>query len=146
MSKFWDKTKRFMGFVEEEDDEYPQRLMPKKPLVNFAMSHNGKASFQIRIIEPRDPDQSLEVANALREGIPVIISLKYLEGTDSKRLFDFICGTTYAIDGHFRKLGDNILLFTPSNVNIVETENERGFGEIDLEQMSHQSRSVMTEY
>ncbi|MFH1428120.1 MAG: cell division protein SepF [Candidatus Margulisiibacteriota bacterium] len=141
MSKFWDKTKQFMGFVEEEEIAYPQRAVTKKPLVNFSTG-NKTASTEIRVFEPRDPDQSLEVSNALRGGIPVIINLKYLEADESKRLFDFVCGTAYAIDGHFRKLGDNILLFTPGNINICESDAERGFEELEMEQMRHSTARV----
>ena len=133
MSKIWEKTKEFMGFVEEEEDDYPGRVMPKKPLVNIPMGNQKSISTsQIRVIEPRDADQSLDIANALREGSPVIISLKYLEADESKRLFDFICGTTYAINGNFRKLGDNILLFTPEHIGIVDADAENSFNEIEL--------------
>jgi len=142
MSKFWEQTKQFMGFVEEEGDDYSQRVMTKKPLVNIAKG-NKQATFGIKVIEPRDSDQSLEIANALREGVPVVLNLKYLESNESKRLFDFICGTTYAIEGHFRKLGDNILLFTPSNINIVDAEAENQFKEMDMDRLQRSSAKVM---
>jgi len=118
---FFEKVKTFMGFVEEEDsNNYSAQQVPRKPLVKFSAGSNNIATSEIKVLEPKDPDQSLEIAQSLREGIPVVINLRYLETDEAKRLFDFICGTTYAIDGSYRKLGENILLFTPNNINIVD--------------------------
>lgn len=141
MSKVWENTKKFMGFVEEEKgDKEIEMVMNRKPLVKMQVDHNKKNTnknndMQIRIVEPKDQDQSLEIANSLREGVPVIISLKYMEGDESKRLFDFICGTTYAIDGHYRKLGSNILLFTPNNIDIIEDEESSVLEDVDINEI-----------
>ena len=85
------------------------------------------------MIEPKDPNQSLGIANSLREGVPVIVNLRHLDSDEAKRLFDFICGTIYAIDGHYKKLGDSILLFTPGNVNIVEDSPEAESSDVTAE-------------
>ena len=138
MPKLWDKARIFMGFLEEDSIEatpdFYKKNMPKKPLVNFTLT-NGKTTGggEVRVIEPKNPDQSLDIANALREGIPVIINLRHLDTDEAKRLFDFVCGTAYAIDGHFRKLGDNILLFTPSHINISDGDMDKQDNESNLE-------------
>ncbi|MFA5928368.1 MAG: cell division protein SepF [Candidatus Margulisiibacteriota bacterium] len=132
MATVWDKAMGIMGFTPEDAEEQSgQRVIPKTALGNFPPTNFKKGNFQIRIIEPRDPEQSTEIANSLREGTPVIISLKYLEVGEAKRLFDFICGTAFAIDGQYRKLGDNILLFTPSNINITDNKEDAGVSGID---------------
>ena len=62
------------------------------------------------------------VVNFFITGKPVIINLKHLDSNSGKRLIDFVCGTAYAINGHMMKIGENIFLFTPSNVLIESGE------------------------
>ena len=47
-----------------------------------------------------------------------------MNNTEGKRLIDFVCGTAYAINGHMQKIGDNIFLFAPATVGIVDDEDE----------------------
>ena len=82
------------------------------------------ASSEIKVKEPKVYEDSLSIATYLRENKPVIVNLKYLDADAGKRLIDFICGTAYAINGHMMKIGENIFLFTPSNVCIVHNEEK----------------------
>ena len=50
-----------------------------------------------------------------------------MDGTAGKRLIDFVCGTAYAINGHMMKIGENIFLFTPANVLIVDSGEKTMF-------------------
>ena len=47
------------------------------------------------------------------------------EAEDAKRIIDFISGTTYALNGEIKKVGHNVFLCAPSNVNVSYTEEER---------------------
>ena len=40
-------------------------------------------------------------------------------------LVDFISGTTYALNGEIKKVGHNVFLCAPSNVNVSYTEEEK---------------------
>ena len=42
-----------------------------------------------------------------------------------KRIVDFISGTTYALNGEIKKIGNNVFLCAPSNVNVSYMEEER---------------------
>lgn len=128
---FWNKSKEFFGFVEENDkrptesgDPFQQVKM-SKPAIEPQKSL--KPATQIKFIEPRIYEDSLGIASDLRENKPVIVSLRYLDAQTGKRLIDFICGTAYAINGHMMKIAENIFLFTPSSVQIVEVEEKTPF-------------------
>ena len=93
-----------------------------------SVTSNFSAS-KIIISEAKVYEDSLTIAKNLREGNPVIVNLKYLDTETGKRLIDFICGTAFAINGHMLKIGENIFLFTPANVNISNNENESTISE-----------------
>jgi cell division inhibitor SepF len=42
---------------------------------------------------------------------------------EAQRSVDFVAGGTYAIDGHYERIGDNIFLFTPSCVQVSTPSN-----------------------
>jgi cell division inhibitor SepF len=133
---FLAKVKEFFGFVETEDLslENSQELSKKAPVINsfnpsVISNHNTKKflSSEIKVEEPRIYEDSLNIATYLRENIPVVVNLKFLDGTAGKRLIDFVCGTAYAINGHMMKIGENIFLFTPANVLIVDSGEKTMF-------------------
>ncbi|MEK7299142.1 MAG: cell division protein SepF [Candidatus Margulisiibacteriota bacterium] len=135
------KVKIFFGF--EDDAEIPSTVngssskstkeSVSRPvirgfrgtLVSSATQH--MALNEIKVEEPRIYEDSLNIATHLREGKPVIVSLKYLDSAAGKRLIDFVCGTAYAINGHMLKIGENIFLFTPEHVLIAEADEKSTF-------------------
>lgn len=143
MHAFFDKTKEFFGFKEEEFEtiakapiEETKKMAPKHPFKGSLVNAQTPRSFpvhEIRIEEPRIYEDSLNIATQLRENSPVIVNLKYLDTDSSKRLVDFICGTAYAINGHMMKIGENIFLFTPANIFIANNSEKTTF-EQGLEQ------------
>lgn len=60
--------------------------------------------------------------DGLREGIQQIINLEQTPADMSERLIDFMNGATYSIDGKVEKIGDQVYLFTPTNV-VVDVED-----------------------
>lgn len=134
------KLKEFFGFTEEDNDIQPtlsnmtdENISSTQPPKAFKGSlvntHNSQAfpSNEINVHEPRIYEDSLTIATQLRDSVPVIVNLKYLDADTSKRLIDFICGTAYAINGHMMKIGENIFLFTPKNIFIANTEDKSTF-------------------
>ncbi len=134
MSGFWNKTKEFFGFQDEtqvnESFTKQEIKSPLKPFKtpNISQSHNRAFPVsEIKVEEPRVYEDSLSLATHLREEKPVIVKLKYLDTESGKRLIDFLCGTAYAINGHMMKIGENIFLFTPSNILITENTEKTAF-------------------
>jgi cell division inhibitor SepF len=80
---------------------------------------------KVIVIEPKTFDDAQQVANNLREKKPVVINFEKTEAEDAKRIIDFISGTTYALNGEIKKVGHNVFLCAPSNVNVSYTEDER---------------------
>ena len=128
-------VKDFFGFSNEEEDFLESPMTPStsevsepeqasaKPFKGSLMNNKNAHTFtpsEIKVEEPRIYEDSLHISGHLRENKPVIINLKHLDADAGKRLIDFVCGTAYAINGHMLKIGENIFLFTPANVLIVD--------------------------
>ena len=118
----WNNVKLFFGF--EGDEERPELAVSDPATPTFAKQKHKptrQALATIRIESPRIYEDSLTVGNYLRDGVPVIVLLTHVDGDVGKRLIDFVCGTTYAINGAMQKIGDGIFLFVPPGVVISDT-------------------------
>lgn len=133
---------------EEEKVKDERNYEPEEEEESFAMNHDRSDSsrnvvdfqsaasarentsvtnmkMKVIVIEPKTFDDAQQVANNLREKKPVVINFEKTEADDAKRIIDFISGTTYALNGEIKKVGHNVFLCAPSNVNVSYTEEEK---------------------
>ena len=112
----------------EYDDEQRKNSAPGN-IVNFhaAAASDNAASRQMKvmIIEPGSFDDAQQVANCLKEKRPVVINFENTEEEAAKRIIDFVSGTTYALSGEIKKVGHNVFLCAPSNVNVSYTQEQK---------------------
>lgn len=78
---------------------------------------------KVVVLEPANFDDSQKVADYLRNNQPVVVNFEATEGLVTKRMTDFISGTIYALGGSMKKIGRNILVCAPKNVDIDASVN-----------------------
>ena len=122
---------------EQEEPSVPKFERPNRPepsarnVVDFSSAQSARESAQgniklrVIVIEPKSFDDAQQVANCLREKRPVVINFENTDADAAKRIIDFISGTTYALNGEIKKVGRNVFLCAPSNVNVTYTEEEK---------------------
>ena len=70
------------------------------------------------VVEPFTFDDAQHIADHLKNRKPVVVNLESTEPEVAKRMIDFISGTTYALGGTIQKVGNNIFLCAPVNVDV----------------------------
>jgi cell division inhibitor SepF len=132
--KLMDRVLGFMGFEEEtlDDEERAQEEHYRDDEGFIAQPRrkgqvvNLHAQRQVKVVvaEPKVYDDVQNFADHLKNHRPVIINLEKTDAELAKRVVDFVSGTTYALNGLMRKVGNGIFLFTPSNVDIASELRE----------------------
>jgi cell division inhibitor SepF len=90
-------------------------------LISMPLSHN---QVSVVVVEPINFDEVQKMADYLRKNQPVVINFEDTDTDVRKRIVDFMSGTIYAIDGTMKKIGRNIMVCAPQNVDIdVENTN-----------------------
>lgn len=77
-----------------------------------------KQNRKISVYEPRAYKDCQHIAEALFRKEIVIVTFTLMEEFQARRVVDFVTGTIYAIDGDIQRIGDEIFICTPANVDI----------------------------
>ncbi len=144
---FLDKFKELVGIeeIEDDDDEEEEEketkpLVPRQPApapvtgrpsaMPPAPAKAGQSgsrytsAMKMVVIEPQGFDESPKLVDSLKAKKPVIINLENLETDTARKIFDFLSGATYALNGNVQKVANNIFVFAPENVS-VDYKNEQ---------------------
>ncbi len=81
--------------------------------------------FKLVVIEPQDFNDSPRLVDSLKAKKPVIINLENLETDVARKIFDFLSGATYALNGNVQKVANNIFVFAPENVDVSYNMNQK---------------------
>ncbi|WP_009913416.1 cell division protein SepF [Listeria monocytogenes] len=78
------------------------------------------AQFSSRMVlaEPRVYAEAQELADYLKEYKSVVVNLQRISHDQATRIVDFLSGTVYALGGDIQRVGNNIFLCTPDNVEV----------------------------
>ena len=83
--------------------------------------------FKIVVIEPKAFDECPKLVDSLKSRKPVIINLEYIENDTARKIFDFLSGATYALNGNVQKIAQNIFVFLPENVDVQSGADTQEF-------------------
>jgi len=83
--------------------------------------------FKIVVIEPKAFDECPKLVDSLKARKPVIINLELIENDTARKIFDFLSGATYALNGNVQKIAQNIFVFLPENVDVQASTGSESF-------------------
>ena len=129
--KFVDKVKHFMGLDvmedEEEDEEiyqeplYDQQERFGQPTAkkNKVVNIHTTTQMKVVIFEPNAYDEVQNIVDNLKNRKPVIVNLETLDADVARKIFEFLNGAIYALDGSIQKVSSDIFILAPNNVEIA---------------------------
>jgi cell division inhibitor SepF len=79
-----------------------------------ASSKNSK----LVLIEPRVYAEAQDIAEHLKQKRATVVNLQRIDRDQGKRIIDFLSGTVYALGGDIQRIGNDIFLCTPENVEV----------------------------
>ncbi|WP_050614701.1 cell division protein SepF [Bacillus testis] len=123
-------------YREERAEEEPRKDIPMKPVAKGQVSNSNSnpapplpqnvvslqsvnKTSKVVLFEPRAYSDAQEIADHLKNRKAVVVNLQSISHEQAKRIVDFLSGTVYAIGGDIQKIGTNIFLCTPDNVDVT---------------------------
>jgi len=131
MNKIWS----FIGLQDEEEvvereryvegePEYSYPEQPRLSVKNNVVSLHAQRGQKMMLCEPRSYEEAQEMADHLRSRRSVVCNLQRVRPDQAVRIVDFLSGTVYALNGTISKVGSNIFVCTPENVEVQGTITE----------------------
>lgn len=130
------KIKNFFYLEEEEEDVPVQRQQPvqqqvpaRKPVKERRASQevpsptvvslqSAQKASKVILIEPRVYAEAQDIAEHLKSKRAVVVNLQRIEKDQGFRIIDFLSGTVYALGGDIQRVGTDIFLCVPDNVQV----------------------------
>lgn len=97
----------------------PESAPAPAPAVERRFSVTNTGAFKLVLIEPKSFEECPKLVDSLKAHKPIIINLEHLSTDVARKIFDFLSGATYALDGNVQKIASNIFVFAPENVDIA---------------------------
>ena len=101
--------------------QQPQRnemtVQNNNNVVSLQAATSSKNS-KLVLIEPRVYAEAQDIAEHLKNRRATVVNLQRIEHDQGKRIIDFLSGTVYALGGDIQRIGNNIFLCTPENVEV----------------------------
>ncbi|NCU16206.1 cell division protein SepF [Pallidibacillus pasinlerensis] len=85
---------------------------------NVVKLESVKNQSKLVLSEPRVFAEAQEIADHIKNRRAVVVNLQRIDKNQAKRIVDFLSGTVYALGGDIQKVGTNIILCTPDNVEV----------------------------
>lgn len=83
--------------------------------IQAAMSSKGA---KVVLVEPRIYAEAQDIAEHLKNKRATIVNLQRIDRDQGVRIVDFLSGTVYALGGDIQRIGKDIFLCTPDNVEV----------------------------
>ena len=133
----WGKVKNFLGLEiedEYEDDEEmfndeiaedtileDKALLNKKSKrdINKIMSENNSNSSKVLVVEPEFFNDAPVICDNLRNNKTVVVNLENADYEEGRKIFDFLNGAVYALDGTIQKISENVFILAPETVDVI---------------------------
>ena len=91
---------------------------------NVVSLQSVQKSSKVVLSEPRVYAEAQEIADHIKNRRAVVVNLQRIQHDQAKRIVDFLSGTVYALGGDIQRIGADIFLCTPENVDVSGTISE----------------------
>lgn len=142
------KTMVFLGLAEEDLDEQdaptqvarndhePSVAAPAAKPVQRAQVTPLRKVVPVRQVAPQPMNEILTVhpteyrdaatvAEAFREGVPVILNLSRMNEAEARRLIDFASGLTMGLSGRIERVTSKVFLLSPEHIATSNGEESK---------------------
>ena len=76
-------------------------------------------SSKVILVEPRVYAEAQDISEHLKNKRAVVVNLQRIERDQGIRIVDFLSGTVYALGGDIQRIGTDIFLCVPENVEVA---------------------------
>ncbi|GAA4012532.1 cell division protein SepF [Streptomyces marokkonensis] len=129
------KASAWLGLVDDNDDEryydddytegpesQSQDAWVTDPRVKVATDVAEEKGRRIATVTPDSFRDARAIGELFRDGVPVIVNLTAMEGSDAKRVVDFAAGLIFGLRGSIERVSTRVFLLSPADTQVISGE------------------------
>ena len=120
-----EKIRDFIAPVDEDDEQEQLELDQDEadavsPYEKGTLESSSTitANTNIVLFEPRNFDEAEEIGNHIKHKRACCVNLHRMPSEYRQRIIDFLSGVVYGVDGSIKKVGENVILCSPKNLQV----------------------------
>lgn len=98
--------------ADQEEREFERRPAAKGSLSSLA----GRP--EVLVLEPEFFEDAPMIVNKIKDNKTVVVNLKNTEYEDGRKIFDFLNGAVFALEGSINKIAVNVFILAPKAVSV----------------------------
>ncbi|MDM5332649.1 cell division protein SepF [Ureibacillus composti] len=102
----------------KKERKFNSTEQPPLNVVSLQAASSMKNS-KVVIVEPRVYAEAQDISEHLKNKRAIIVNLQRIDREQGVRIIDFLSGTVYALGGDIQRIGNDIFLCTPENVEVT---------------------------
>ena len=114
----WSKVMGFFGFGTEPE---PVKAEPVKSKGAPRTRRSGDM-LELETLQPKSYADAPEIAENLRQGLPVVVYIGAMSEAEARRILDFMVGLKFALEGHFSRMTQKVYIISPTHIPIANAE------------------------
>ena len=116
---FGDKIKNFIA-PEDEDEQLELSKEEAETVSPYEKTGSSSISADTNIVlfEPRNFADAEEIGHHIKNKRACCINLHRMPSEYRQRIIDFLSGVVYGVDGSTKKIGENVILCSPKNLQV----------------------------
>lgn len=107
-----------------------------KPIARPVQRLQPNRDQRVHVVEPLEFGDSQEIADRIKDGQPVVISIVDTDSAVGRRIIDFCSAVAYMSGARMQKVGVKVYLLTPAGMEVSDAEKrrlqERGLYQLEL--------------
>lgn len=115
-----------LEFEDFEEQEFEEEIQPYVPLskkgkiINIQSNNNVK----VVLIDPISFNDAPQICDNIKNRKTVVVNLEKADSEEARKIFDFLNGAVYALDGKIQKIANGVFILAPNNVDILSEIGE----------------------
>lgn len=129
----WGKVKNILGLEIEDDrdEEFEEDGLAVEEEQESASGFGKRAKnaksapapvksgSKVLVVEPEFFNDAPVICDNLKSNKTVVVNLENADYEDGRKIFDFLNGAVYALDGTIQKISENVFILAPSTVDVI---------------------------
>ena len=113
---------KLKNFIAPEDEDEQLELSQEEAEAVSPYEKTGASSItadtNIVLFEPRNFADAEEIGHHIKNKRACCVNLHRMPSEYRQRIIDFLSGVVYGVDGSTKKIGENVILCSPKNLQV----------------------------